>query len=490
MRDNNEGGVNVESLESLTKAVRQAYRTIEEARPGCFDYNSISLRGALEIGLYWRVFTDPRGKAVVNKGRSDQMDLVAEFPFLGSARGRLGSAFAVCKAWALLTYHAVFGFVLERRSRRRFRPVEFLFCVIHPRFIDFFLPVIDKLGRDRCALLCEGDAQTASVAARHGLAVCSPGYARLRMGAVGRPPVSVFWQYSAAVVQFLKAVGTLQHYRASAVVFAEGVSSQEAIIARAARSIGILTVRLQHGRAGVLNPAYYDMPFDKVLMWGEGFIERLRRTSPGCKYIVTGAPLMDGAIGHSGDNVLPLHFRAGPVVTIISQPQGLNISRQDYETIVNIADRVLHATPNLNVLVRMHPVDSAEDFGELAERWNGRLQVTRAQDYPLAAVLAVSTIVVGLYSTVLSEAVAFGVLPVVIRLRPGHRVFPSPEESGAAVLASSPDDAVSAICELAIDRTKRELYADKMADFTRAYFGPMDGRAVERIAFHIENSGA
>ena len=189
----------------------------------------------------------------------------------------------------------------------------------------------------------------------------------------------------------------------------------------------------------------------------------------------------------SADTVAQLFSASKPMVTIISQPEGANISRDDYETVVNVADRVLRLTENVNVLVRMHPVDTAEDFQDFEKRWPGRALVTNSQDYPLAAVLAASTVVVGLYSTVLSEAVAFGVLPVVIRLGPRHRIFPSPEESGAAVLATSFDEAVVAICDLVLDPEKRATYADRMADFARAYFGPMDGRAMERTVMHIEN---
>ena len=202
---------------------------------------------------------------------------------------------------------------------------------------------------------------------------------------------------------------------------------------------------------------------------------------------MTGTALLDYAMGDSEDTTVPLSSGPESVVTVISQPQGANISQHDYTTVVIVVDRVLRSTQNVNVLVRMHPSDTAKDFRELEKRWKGRVRVTRSQDYPLAAVLAASTLVVGLYSTVLSEAVAFGVLPVVIRLGPQHRIFPSPEESGAAVLATNSDEAVGAISELAHDSEKRASYAVQMADFARAYFGPMDGRAVERIAQHIES---
>ena len=177
----------------------------------------------------------------------------------------------------------------------------------------------------------------------------------------------------------------------------------------------------------------------------------------------------------------------GPIVTVVSQPECASISRHDYATLTAIVERVLGANPELRVLVRMHPADEAIDFDRLAEQWPARLRVTSAREFPLDAVIRASVLVVGLYSTVLSEAAAAGVLPVVVRLGARHRVFPSPEDEGAAVLVTAPDEAVDAISALALDTAARKHYAGAMMSFTRKYFGPADGRAVERIVQQIES---
>ena len=66
-------------------------------------------------------------------------------------------------------------------------------------------------------------------------------------------------------------------------------------------------------------------------------------------------------------------------------------------------------------------------------------------------------------------------------------MFPSPEDEGAAVLVTAPDEAVDAISALALDTAARKHYAGAMMSFTRKYFGPADGRAVERIVQQIES---
>ena len=246
-------------------------------------------------------------------------------------------------------------------------------------------------------------------------------------------------------------------------------------------------MRVQYGRAGVISPGYYQMPYDKMLMWGEGFADRLKGVSPDCQYIVTGSPLMD-QVKQSADAKRPQLFAQDKTtISVISQPECASISRQDYAALVSIIDRVLRSNTDVNVLVRLHPADKAADFDQLAKQWPGRVRVTSAKELPLEAVLGASALVAGLYSTVLSEAAASGVLPVVIRLGERHVVFPSPEEQGAAALATTPDEAVEIISRLAADAEARSGFKDRMSAFARRYFGPMDGGAIVRIAAHIEN---
>ncbi|NIO39760.1 MAG: hypothetical protein GTO41_05915 [Burkholderiales bacterium] len=368
--------------------------------------------------------------------------------------------------------------------------MEFVFCIIDPRFIDFFLPMIENLGRDRCALLSLSNGDVALEAKRHGLQLCPTRYSRVQLGALGRPPAALYPRYAIAVDQYLKALGTLEWMRPRTVIFGEAASFEEEIVAQAARSLRMRTVRVQHGRAGVIHPGYYDMPYDLMLMWGQGFVDRLKPTSPDCRYEITGSPLIDQRAANALDPHLAAFMESKPTVTVISQPQSTNILRSDYEALVSVVDGVMRSATGLNVLVRLHPADKAQDFAQLAQTCPQRMRVTRSQDFPLNAILRYSSVVVGLYSTALTEAVAVGVVPVVLRLGEGerHRIFPSPEDSGAAELATSPEAAVAAICRLATDPTAKAGYGSRMETFVRHYFGPAGGSAVARIVARIENA--
>lgn len=475
------GIVDGSSLERLTLAIRRGFANIEKSLPGVFLYDNIMLRGALERRVYQEATLDPARLAGLARA-SGESGLFSEWLPHEKPGAGLRNVREYVKAALRMIGRGYFC-----RVGRDVNPgPEFVFHVLRPRFVDFFLPIIERLGTNRCAVLCEPGYAVEEAAARHGLKVIERKPARLRLAATSHPPKAVFPFYSIAVISFLNALGTLQRCQPRAVVFAEAASFPEEIVARAAGALKIATIRVQYGRAGLLSSGYYDMPYDKMLMWGDGFVERLRRTSPDCEYIVTGSSLMDKFAGSPLRSDHELFTDDRPVVTVISQPECVNITRQDYETLVAIVDRVLQENEDVRVLVRLHPADEALDFDHLTGRWPGRLRVTAAEDFPLDVVIGGSALVVGLYSTVLSEAAAAGVLPVVLRLGVRHRVFPCPEEEGAAVLVTETEEAVAAIGTLASDASARKRYDEGMKAFARKYFGPMDGGAIERIAGNIE----
>jgi hypothetical protein len=227
------------------------------------------------------------------------------------------------------------------------------------------------------------------------------------------------------------------------------------------------------------------MQYDKMLMWGEGFADRIRPFSPASRYVVTGSPLMAAADQAENVGALRAFAAGGRVVTIITQPESENIYADDYEALAQVAGDLVSCSPDAKVLVRLHPADRSTRFRALAQRWPGRILVTRAGEHSLRAVLDASTLVFGLFSTVLSEAAALGVLPVVLRLGDRHKIFPAPEDECAAVLAGTCAAAVSAIAELLASDQKRATYAAGMKQFAQRYFGPSDGASLERIVHHI-----
>jgi hypothetical protein len=483
-------------LESLTGLIRDAFSALERARPDAPAYGGIRLRGTMERRLFIDAARDPaqalgplsRALAAV-KAPFDHARFSgwhAESPPTLSTR--VSDFLRAQRSLASILLHGRKGRPPETR-RDDGRP-KFLFCVIDPKFVTFFKPIIERLGDDRCALLCLGSGETELEARRRGFSVVPEAPSRLALGSLSPPPAALGVLYAEALRLLSLAQGALKIWSPKCLVIAEGSSPQEEAAGRAARAMGVPTVRIQYGRGGVMHPGYYDMQFDKMLMWGEGFSERIRPYSPQARYVVTGSPLFDPAPAQQGDTALSSFTTGAPVLTVITQPVSVNILASDYEALAALARAVLDRAPQAKVLVRRHPGDHAGAFDALAASHPERVRVTRAADYPLRAVLDASTLVVGLFSTALSEAAALGVLPVVLRLGERHRIFPAPEDEGAAVLAESIDEGVESVVSLLGAAERRARFAAPMRRFAQRYFGQRDGGALDRIVHHIEQPEA
>jgi hypothetical protein len=482
-------------LERITALIRDSFAAIESARPGCFRYGDHNLRGTLERHVYHEATQRPAILHRLARGmhatgvRPDVFDYsrFASLPAQHEPQTaiRLREFVHARKVQARLVGSALRAHVVSLPSPQLKPEAQFVFCAIDERFLLFFEPFIKKLGSDRCALLCVGGPETEKAAARTGVRVLPRGTARPRLAFLHRPPDALMDAYAVAVAMVLAAEGALSNSRPRTLVFGEGASPREDAAARVARAAGIATVRVQHGRAGVIHPGYYDMQYDKMLMWGEGFADRVRPFSPTSRYVVTGSPLM-AAADQAGDVGALLAFAAGArVVTVITQPESGNIHAGDYEALAEVVGGLVSSSPDAKVVVRLHPADRSTRFLGLAQHWPGRILVTSAGEHSLRVVLDASTMVLGLFSTVLSEAAALGVLPVVLRLGDRHRIFPAPEDEGAAVLAGTSAAAISALTELLGSDRKRAAYAAGMRQFARRYFGPSDDSSLERIVHHI-----
>lgn len=347
-----------------------------------------------------------------------------------------------------------------------------LFYVDSNRFRNFFRVFQDALGQEEA---CEITPREVIAATRN----FTPSFSLLTNGLDVLHPLFNEWRAALEWIERFRI--HLSATQPQVVVFAEGTSPTEAACALAARTLGIPTVRIQNGRAGVLHCGYRNMPFDVMLCWGEGFVERYRTTSPAPRYIVTGNPFIDhAATARPAD--------APPTVALFTQPVCATVSDADYGLLLELADRLLAAALDIRILVRRHPADRDARFVHRAAASHGRLQMADADTHTLDQVFSAAQCASGFFSTALSEAVARGVVPVMIRTGAQHAVFPHPEDEGAALLVHDLDSALARIDDVLRQRPPVQALYPAMQRFTARYFGPMDGQAIQRTVDAIRQS--
>lgn len=188
------------------------------------------------------------------------------------------------------------------------------------------------------------------------------------------------------------------------VIFIEGACYGNRVhIVEEAKQLGIKTVEIQHGFIGRSHPAYnYILNDEKdyiqhcpdfLLTYGEYWGEAV---SVPCKTVAVGNPLLNRAV-QNGENKAVGSFR---VLVISSGVDFLGIN----ELLTSYLLSDINDVDNVEFIFRPHPLEKPM----LAERYQGLFDLgVKVSDSELYEDVALCSIVIGDFSTVLYEALAF-----------------------------------------------------------------------------------
>jgi hypothetical protein len=272
----------------------------------------------------------------------------------------------------------------------------------------------------------------------------------------------------------------LEYFSPEVLLFAEGTSHYEEIAALVAARQGITTIRVQSGRAAVLHSGYYNMPYDVMLNWGEGFSARYKSVSPSNKHIVCGNPDLDER--HAKQRV------AGrKTLVVFTQPKNKGwIGVEDYNILINLVQHLLIYS-DIHILVRMHPVDNDDAFIKIAKA-SKQVEIVNSPKFSLAAVLKRADCVISFASTTISESAAWGVIPVIYKLPKQPKLYPYPEDEGAALVVESIQDAVIRVQDIIDNPSSYNETRNKMKNFSEYYFDTKSGNAMDKVVSEIRSA--
>lgn len=485
----------------LTLFLETVFDWLEAQVPQLFFYGDVNLRHALECHFYFAGMSDNNALLpLLTATKAWKATLTTEDAtavFYDECLATLGNTSLATKTRAVIQKLALFFHLLKKQSSKselthhltasdKILPV--VFFAINARYAYFFKRIIDALGSQHSVFLPLGRADVINASNEMNTKVLDEGYVRFEAEKVAMSIVHpLFYWLLVAIKQYLIALGTLKTQSVSSVVFAEGTSMQDELVCLAAKSLNIPTIRVQSGRAGLLHTAYRNLSFNKMLVWGQGFIDRLKPYSKVQTYVITGNP----DIQPLKETTLYVNLFStalkGPLLTVFTQPINPHITLQDYDELVGLIHQILELDLNIRVLVRKHPVDSNQAFEVLSKTYPNQLKVSSSRQYSLNEVFAISDLAIGFYSTALSEAAAYGVVALLLQLKPEHSVFPFPEKFGAAISVHNKEQAIESVVEILTNKAYKETMIKNMNDFANYYFGPRDGEAIKNIVANIQS---
>jgi len=486
---------------NMTALIEVLFDWIESTNPGILSYGSVSFRHALECHYYFLAVNQPSSLLPLLEAASGWRKSTVKHPdtealqelFDDVSRKSQGKYkhFSLRKMKAIRALLSLYKSKITSGTGTQTtkppaaeRPIAYF--GLNERYVSFFSKIIAMTGEQKSVFIPLGNAEARRVAELAKYAVAPDASDKVCLSNIKLSALHpLYIDYLTILNQFLLAIGSLRAVNAGAVVFAEGTSVQDTVLAMAAKQLGVPTLRIQSGRAGVLHSAYRNMPFDTMLVWGQGMAERLKQYTPDANYVLTGNPDIQPAAGAHEQSVKSMFAAGSQLLTVFTQPINPYLSSTDYDLMIQLVDQLLEQNQSLCVLVRKHPVDSCLGFEQIAPKHKSRLKISLSKDLDLQAVIHASDLVLGFYSTTLSESAAYGVPAVLMQLRAEHVVFPYPERYGAAIAVHDVRSALDVIHKILHDAAYKLTLRQNMDKFADYFFGPRDGKAMTRITENI-----
>lgn len=480
------------SEDKLTQFISNLTDYLEQQQPGFFIHQNVNVRYAFERYLYFEAITRPYSLLPLLKlirpcrNSLEKSDFTKTFDSYWQSLSKATLPNKVTTyflPWLRLGrdyYRSIVSSISYGKSVNNTEKRPIGFFVINCRFVDFFQPLVSHFKTSRCLFFSSHPKLIFGKVKEDGACLAllpmPKGFTSGFSLSVWHPLLPI---YLRLCLFYQQAYLALQQERPAVLLFAEGTSHYDELMARAAKQLEIPTIRIQSGRAGVLHSGYRNMCFDVMLCWSNDFVERYKSVSPKPAYHVIGSPLLD--------EFHQLNERGVPTtkpnrVVIYTQPVSNHINKQDYLLIVKFAEDLLERDETIELVLRKHPVDEHSAFDDLQQKYPHRITLMNAPEFSLAATLINTQCAVGFFSTTLSEAAACGVIPVIFQLDKSHSVYPFPEKHGAAIVVDSVNAAVEKVLQIQQQPEQFDSVRKKMQIFSRRFFGPDDGQSMHRLA--------
>jgi hypothetical protein len=476
---------------AVCDAVSAATTATEHASPEAFRYRGVSLRPAVERGLYITLANHSElaevyiartaGKRAHLPHFEAELEQLAAGILLEGSTARRPSRWEprrVAERWQWRWRAAADRRVASSFKRRSEREPLVLFVLDHPKYGRLIDPIVKRLQRVSAVVAAPPGAD-ADVTLE-----LPDSSAPLLVRAAGRG----LWQRQHLAAQVDLVSRLIDRLQPRCLVVIEGGGPLDATAAAAARVAGIASVCVQHGWSPLVHSGFRAMPYDSMAVWGEGFREILEPWNVGVKFVVTGSPVLDAVAAQDADPALRDRVGGRPAVGVFLQPTSTWIEPHHLQALYELTERIAAADGDIAVLVREHP---GHPLGARArDRLAGcpNVILAPAATHSLRGVLEVSDVAVSIYSTTLLEAAALGVPVVVFNPTSMPRMSPDLEVVGAGIEVHETDAAEAGVARLLSDTEYRGAHRRGLKLVRDRFFAGVDGQASRRVATLIDRS--
>lgn len=273
-----------------------------------------------------------------------------------------------------------------------------------------------------------------------------------------------------------KIYQTLSRTSPGVVLLSEGNSPEDELVSQMAKVLNIPTICIQHGWNPVIHCGFQNLNFSSFVTWGDEFQNLLQVYSP------------DQSFSTCGHHRLEQRERGrkDAVGFFLQSPERF-ISRYHWDQMIRLILEISSLNPMTTIIVREHPnykIDY-EDKNRLQSVANIRL--TNQNMSGLDEDLDRCVIAVSIFSSVLLESLAKGVIPVIFNSTDMPRYIPDLGNLHCGYEAKTIEEAKKILNELIISKNKQELCLNAMKEKRSRYFSALGNNALKNISTHIHS---
>lgn len=376
----------------------------------------------------------------LSKARTNFDYLIAPFLLGRPIKNRL-KFFIHCKVICKIVIKNFLKLIkLQKSFKKNENESNLLIHIHHIKFETYFKKITDILGNQEYDYLSLRDENLTKELISRGHSVVDPSSKKiiLQLNSLSRSLLD----YTSLIEESLLILYTLKEKKPNKIIVIEGNSHLDLLTLEASKVLGIPCYCLQQGWSPIVHTGFRNMSFTAMFVWGRYFAEVLQPHNPSQLFQVTGNHLLDN------HNYLVKKNNNTGAISFFLQSPSILISISAYEDFLKLILSVANSLPNQRIIIRDHP--------SYFIRPNYRAQFSKCSNIyfsnpvseELVEVLNESIIAVSIFSTVLVESIASGVVPVVCNFGSIKKYEPDLTFDGLGIEANNVEDGLMKIVEL------------------------------------------
>lgn len=469
-----------DAIEAFTKA--QIARD-----PDVFRYRQIDLRYAVERHLYFEAINSHPLRQLFAAARDGKTPLPHQMPLLlqnlapflvehwrprGHWHRRLRLAWREPR-WECRRskFRASGGAQLERTDWPQGEDIV-LFQVVQAKFVRFLQPIAESIGRPYAFVVFNDPALFDQL---HGLPRL---HVALDKTALNLLKIERFGLLEFFATFLNAVVAALAEVRPCCIVVPEGNSPYNELFNRVGHALGIPSLCVQQGWSPVVHTGFRNMSYDCMCVWGEGFAEALAPFNPDQRFSVTGShvivPRQRQPEQHGGAIIFFLQASGSPLITPAAAA-----------AMLDLVAWAAGQFPECEIRVRPHPGAplAAAEQERLAA--NPNVRITPAGTAPLEEVVKGADIAVSIFSTTILEAVAAGLIPLIVNVAGLPHYNPDIAREGAGLEVKTFAEARQALTRLVAEPGVADAISGRLREVADRYFAQGGPAAATAVASRI-----